>query len=222
MARLIYPGAHRNNGGTIDPPLCYLAEKLVRNTFSFMPGPFMYLYVRSFKEKVTVKKTLPYILLFIVLCIFFYKYTSYLANKYPGAVTVPEEALRSIIPLFIFIARYGILFTFYFISRRELNLYQRSIKYLFSETSRIDMNWVRWLINGHLVIVICSAAIYFLMVKFIDQFYLMYLINIAIATPYIYGISYKGLTQPTIWQKAKKPACYHRQRGNDPQNKQNF
>ncbi len=169
---------------------------------SFMPGILMWLYIRSFKERITFKKTLPWILLYLALNVFHYLYLDYLGKKYPGSLTVPEEAFRSFIPKIIFTVRYGLLFIFYFLSRRELNLYQRTIKNVFSETSHIDMNWVRWLINGYLFIVICSVILYFLMAKYIDQFYLLYLINIAIATPYIYGISYKGLTQPTIWQKA--------------------
>src|SRR5688572_6442236 len=32
---------------------------------SFMPGPLMYLYIRSFKEKITLKKASPWILFFI-------------------------------------------------------------------------------------------------------------------------------------------------------------
>jgi AraC-like DNA-binding protein len=169
---------------------------------SFMPGILMYYYIRSFKEKITFRKTWYWLLFFIVMNIVQYLYLDYLGGKYPHSKTVPEEVFRTPVAYFIFLTRYALLFTFYFLSRRELNLYQRSIKHVFSETSRIDMNWVRLLINGYLVIVICSVIIYFLMTKYVDQFYLMYLINIAIATPYLYGISYKGLTQPTIWQKA--------------------
>ena len=169
---------------------------------SYLPGPLMYLYIRSFKEKIGFKKTWPYLLLFLTLTVLYYLYLDYLGNKYPNQKEIPEEAFRSVIPLIVFTTRYFVLLLFYFLSRRELNIYQRTIKHVFSETSRIDMNWVRWLINGYLFIVVCSVIIYFLMTRYVDQFYLMYLINIAIATPYLYAISYKGLTQPTIWQKA--------------------
>jgi AraC-like DNA-binding protein len=169
---------------------------------SFMPGILMYLYVRSFKEKIGFKKVLPWLLFFVVMNILHYQYLGYLGNKYPNETTFPLEGIRSPISFGIFIIRYTALFLFYFLSLRELNIYQQSIKHVFSETSRIDMSWVRWLINGYLIIIICSALIYFLMAKFVDQFYLMYLVNIAIATPYMYGIAYKGLVQPTIWQKA--------------------
>lgn len=169
---------------------------------SFMPGVLMYYYVRSFKEKITFKKTWPWIVFYVGINIVLYIYYDYLSDKYPDAKTIPAEIFRSAFPFSIFVLRYTLLFTFYFLSRRELTLYQKSIRYVFSDTSRFDMNWVRLLINGYLVILICSVVIYFLMTRFTDQFYLMYLINIAIVVPYLYGISYKGLTQPTIWQKA--------------------
>jgi AraC-like DNA-binding protein len=170
--------------------------------FSYMPGPLMFLYIRSFKEKITFKKIWPYLLFFLFITVAYERFMDYLGNKYPVQKAIPEEAFRSLISQFFFITRYVIFFTFYFLSRRELKIYQKSIKHLFSETSRIDMNWVRWLINGYLFLIVISAFLYFLMMKYTDQFYLLYLINIAIATPYLYGISLKGLTQPTIWQKA--------------------
>jgi AraC-like DNA-binding protein len=51
------------------------------------------------------------------------------------------------------------------------------------------------------------------MTKFSGGFYLLYLINIAIATPYIYMASYKGIIQRTIWQKvsAKEKDSLERQ-----------
>jgi len=85
-------------------------------------------------------------------------------------------------------------------SRRELTFYQRSIHHMFSEISQIDMKWGRWLINGYLLIVITTIVLFPLMMKYPEHFNLLYLINIAIATPYIYIITYKGITQPTIWQ----------------------
>lgn len=170
--------------------------------FTYMPGPMMYLYMRSFKEKITFKTIWPYLVFFLFMTIAYERYMDYLGNKYPIQKEIPQEVFSSPVSQFFVVTRYVIFFGFYFLSRRELNIYQRSIKHLFSETSRLDMNWVRWLINGYLFLIIISAGLYFLMVKYTNQFYLLYLINIAIATPYLYGISLKGLTQPTIWQKA--------------------
>ena len=42
--------------------------------------------------------------------------------------------------------------------------------------------------------------LFFLMTKYRENFYLFYLVSIAMATPYVYIATYKGITQPTIWQ----------------------
>jgi YesN/AraC family two-component response regulator len=42
-----------------------------------------------------------------------------------------------------------------------------------------------------------------LFIRFPDQFALLFLINVAIATPYIYIATYKGITQSTLWQAQK-------------------
>lgn len=39
------------------------------------------------------------------------------------------------------------------------------------------------------------------MVAFPQYFYHLFLLNIALVTPYIYATTYMGITQPTIWQK---------------------
>jgi len=39
------------------------------------------------------------------------------------------------------------------------------------------------------------------MVAFPPYFYQLFLLNIALVTPYIYAATYMGITQPTIWQK---------------------
>ena len=39
------------------------------------------------------------------------------------------------------------------------------------------------------------------MVMYPQYFYQLFLLNIALVTPYIYAAAYMGITQPTIWQK---------------------
>jgi len=78
--------------------------------------------------------------------------------------------------------------------------YQRSIRQLFSETSNIDLQWAKFLVNGYLALVLLFVAVYPLMVKYPDQFNLLLLLNMSLATPYIYVATYKGILQHTIWQ----------------------
>jgi YesN/AraC family two-component response regulator len=91
-------------------------------------------------------------------------------------------------------------FTYYFLSRKALNSYQRSIQNLFSETSRIDLQWARYLVNGYIILISAFLILFPLVLRFPDYFTSLLLVNMAIATPYIYGASYKGIMQPTIWQ----------------------
>ena len=80
--------------------------------------------------------------------------------------------------------------------------YQRSIRHLFSEISRIDLQWGRFLVNGYLVLICTFMVIFPLMRIYPEEFTSLLLLNMAVATPYIYLAVYKGILQPTIWQAA--------------------
>lgn len=171
------------------------------SAFPVLAGPLLYFYVRSFKEEITWRKAAPHLLLFFVFLGGAYLFVQHLAAKFPAAVDFPPEGFRSPVAYLFFVVRYTQLFLYYFLSRRELRSYQKSIRHLFSETSAINLHWVKWLISGFIIIIIASVFIYFLMAKYISHFYTLYLLNIAIATPYIYLATYKGILQPTVWQK---------------------
>ena len=168
--------------------------------FTYLAGPLMYLYIRSYKEAITWRKALPHIIPFFLYFFVSYWWLSYLVSKYAASSQPPEEAFTTTLAIFLVLIRYGQLVLYYFMSRRQLIVYQRSIEQLFSETSRIDLKWVRWLIDGYIIIVITTIVLYPLMLNYQEHFDLLYLINVVIATPYIYLIAYKGITQPTIWQ----------------------
>lgn len=181
-----------------------------RNSFFFGPlpvlvGPLLYLYVRSFRENITFKKAWPHFILFPVFFVAIYWWSEYLNNKYPGATEIPAEGIRAPFSFGLFAVRYIHLISYYFLSRRELKAYQQSIRDQFSNTSRINLDWVKWLSGGFLFIVLASMVSFFMMVKYPENFNLLYVITIAIATPYVYLATYKGITQPTIWQKAQAP-----------------
>src|SRR4030095_2074641 len=89
---------------------------------------------------------------------------------------------------------------YFFLARRVLTSYQKSIHHLFSETSRINLAWVKWLINGYLFLIISLVILFYFVVRYPDQFELLIVINTAIITPYIYLITFKGISQPTLWQ----------------------
>jgi YesN/AraC family two-component response regulator len=94
------------------------------------------------------------------------------------------------------------MIVYYFLAQRTLTSYQKSITHLFSDISKIDLAWARWLINGYLFLIISLLALFYFVVQYPDQFELVIVINTTVITPYIYLITFKGLTQPTLWQTA--------------------
>ena len=166
----------------------------------FLGGPFIYLYLRSFKERITWKKASPHFILFVVFVLLSYINISNLSTKYPDANQPPPEVLSNPLTIFISYAKPVQQLFYYFLCRKVLLSYQRSIQHLFSETSRIGLPWGKLLINGFLILVVAFVIIFPLLLKFPEQFTILLLINMAIATPYIYLITYKGIMQPSIWQ----------------------
>jgi AraC-like DNA-binding protein len=165
-----------------------------------LPGPLLYLYMRSFKERISWRKMWPHFIFFVLFFFLSYWNISWFAAKYPNARQVPAEALRSPTTITLVYLKLGQLLLYYFLSRKTLKSYQRSIAQLFSETSRFDLQWARLLINGFLLLIVTVLALFPLMLKYPQHFNLLLLIDMAIATPYIYIATFKGLIQPTIWQ----------------------
>lgn len=163
-------------------------------------GPLLYLYVRSFKEPITWRKAWPHLILYVLATGGgTYMYFDVM-QKYPDSTYPPPEVIYGPIMMIRSAVRISQLVLYFFLARRALNAYQRSIEHLYSETSRINLAWVQWLINGYLILVCVLIIIFVLIMNFPEHFGLFLLMNTAIVSPYIYIITYKGLTQPTVWQ----------------------
>jgi AraC-like DNA-binding protein len=168
--------------------------------FTVVFGPLLYLYVRSFKEVITWRKAWPHFIFFIVLACFSFVVYNELGSKYPPSHTVPKEVTQhplSFVPVSIRLAQ---RLLYYFLALRALNAYQRSIRHLFSETSRINLNWVRYLINGYFVLVLLTIFFYSLILKRPENFSLWVLCLGAAVSIYIYIATFKGVSQVTLWQ----------------------
>ena len=171
--------------------------------FPLLIGPFLYLYVRSFKETITWRKAWPHFLLFFIFLILDYAFLPSLSDQYPASHQMPQEILldpASDIRITIRIIRNVQMIIYYFLAQRALTSYQKSIHHLFSEVSRINLAWMRWVINGYLFLIISLLILFYFVVQYPDKFELVIVINMAIITPYLYLITFKGLTQPTLWQ----------------------
>jgi len=168
--------------------------------FPLLPGPLLYLYLRSFKERIGWRKILPHLLPFLLFFFPAYWNKSELSSRFPDAKEVPGAVLQSPVTIILMNIRLAIYMVYYFLARKTLITYQRSIHHLFSETSRFDLQWARLLINGYLFLILTFMVIFPLMLRFPGHVNLLMLINMAVATPYIYLATYKGIMQPTIWQ----------------------
>ena len=166
----------------------------------FLTGPFLYLYLRSFKETLTWRKVLPHLIWFVLFFFIAYWNISGLRNKYADAKDLPAEVLNSPRIIIVQYVRFAQQLLYYFLARKTLLSYQHSIRQLFSEISRIDLHWTRFLVNGFLILICAFMVIFPLMRRYPEEFNTLLFLNMAIATPYIYLAVYKGVLQPTIWQ----------------------
>ena len=176
-----------------------------QNSFFIQPvpvltGPLVYLYLRSFKEKISFRKAIPHFIPFILFFFLAYYNISRFARIYPDAKVIPPEAVRSPITILIVYLRPLHQLFYYFLARKVLLSYQRSIRHLFSETNRIELNWARLLVNGYLVLA-CLFMLHFPLVVLFPQHVTKLLwFTFAFGAPYIYLVTIKGMMQPTIWQ----------------------
>ncbi|HEX6426024.1 MAG TPA: helix-turn-helix transcriptional regulator [Niastella sp.] len=165
-----------------------------------LPGPFLYLYIRSFKETITWRKAWPHFVLFFIWLIPTYFNLLKFGRLYPDSEMIPIDALRSPTTIVLIMGRPVLQVVYYFLARRELISYQRSIRHLFSETSRFDLHWAKFLVNGFLILVGAFFVTFPLILNYPNHIYMLLLINMAIGAPYIYMATYLGIKQYTIWQ----------------------
>lgn len=168
--------------------------------FLLLVGPLLYLYVRSFKEVITWQKAWPHFVLFFVYLFLMYWFYAEVKDKYPPTQAVPKEIPRHPLYYIPVAIRSTQRILYYFLSYRVLTSYQRSIHQLFSETSRINLHWVKWLINGYLVLVLVIISFNLLTLKYPQYYSVWVLIIGALVTIYVYLATIKGISQATLWQ----------------------
>ena len=167
--------------------------------FALLQGPLLYFYVRSFKEVITWKKALPHFLPFIIYNFYIGWLSIILGSNYPPTRSMPGEILHNPVTTIAISLRYLQMLTYFLLSYRALNLYRRSIQHLFSETSRIDLSWIKLLLNGYIILVVASIGLYSVALRHSEYLSLLILINTALVTPYMYMAAYKGIYQPAPW-----------------------
>ncbi len=165
-----------------------------------LPGPLLFLYLLSFRQRITWQKALPHFILFVLFFFIVRWNLSVLQQQYPNAEELPASALQRPATLILSCVRSLQQLFYFFLARKALRSYQQGIRHLFSETSRINLSWASFLVNGYLILILTFIAIFPLILRYPEQFNLLLLLNMAVATPYIYIATFKGILQPTIWQ----------------------
>lgn len=189
------------------PMLLPIAERVVNwqvmvfmEPFLTLIGPLLYLYVCSFKERITFAKAWPhFVLFFLSIPLALWNYTT-IGLKFPPSSAVPTVVAQHptlLVPLSVRLVQRTL---YWFMASRALTSYQRSIRQLFSDTSRIDLKWVRWLINGNLFLIFVTIFFFYFMIRYPEYFDWWVLTPGAIVSVYIYLATLKGITQLTLWQ----------------------
>ena len=176
-----------------------------KNSYLFQPiplltGPFLYFYLRGFMETVSWKKIWPHLIPFVAVIFLSYGNITVVGAKYESSIIIPEEFLRSWTTIALQFLKPAQQLIYFYLAVKTLQTYRRSIRQLYSETQKIDLAWCRFLVLGFLVLVLTYVLIFPMIVRYPQKLYLLILINMAVAVPYIYIATVKGLLQHTIWQ----------------------
>jgi AraC-like DNA-binding protein len=178
---------------------CSWQSSFITQPLPLLVGPLLYLYVKSFWQPIDIRKALPHFIFFPVYIIVSYLWFIHLNKNYSSSTALPIETFYKPQAIILCSIPYLHLLLYYFFARSEFRKYKKSINQLFSDTAKMNIGWVTWLINGFLFVIVSSLVIYILMVKFPQHFTMLYFITMAIVTPYIYVTTYKGITQSTLW-----------------------
>lgn len=159
--------------------------------FLLLIFPFLYLYIKSFTQKINGKIVLIHLLSFILYCpllVFLIIYKTPVNTYFQFDMVL---IVLGVVKIF--------LFAYYLVKCwKEINLLQALVKQNFSEVSRKNLKWVKQLvICGCLILLIYSTVMTFIIIN--PEFSYLNLLLIGVVTIYIYFASFKGLTQPAIF-----------------------
>ena len=210
-----YPGGNRKSNMylalhlffvslTLAAPFC---QKLFYNIheradrflepFLLLIYPFLYLYIKSFSEKIKPAASWPHLVPFL-----FYIPLVILSLVYQSELTLWNLSVFGFnISLLVFVLIKIILFGVYlYLCWKELDLLQNLVKDNFSDISRINLNWAGQLIIFGIGILVSYFVVMMLIVSNPELARLNFLL-VTLLTAYIYFASFKGLTQPAIFKK---------------------
>jgi AraC-like DNA-binding protein len=171
--------------------------------FVFLLGPVLYFYTRSvvFRNFAFQRKDLLHILPFIIVTVsyqIFYRFQTEAYQKMiQGSImhqTLPPAFYIS--TLFI----YGHVCAYILAAFRELNFYRREIKQQFSSISKINLEWLTFLLLSVLTILFISIVYTFLPIAGLSQFFEFgFALAFLFVFVFISGVVWRALKQPAIF-----------------------
>ncbi|GAB2668067.1 hypothetical protein GCM10027036_22040 [Flavihumibacter cheonanensis] len=172
----------------------------VTDPLTFLVGPFLYLYVISFTQKIGTRQVLLHLLWAIIYYPIVFVYVK-LVEPFVNAQFAVEASPYAWISLLISSVKFGQLLFYFLLCKRALLVHKKIIADSFSETSKIDLDWVRRVANLYLILVLISIGLYMLTYRYPAQVYTISLVNLVLLSGFLYYVSIKGLLQPAIFRK---------------------
>jgi len=132
----------------------WLVAYLLTESMSYLMGPLFYLYIKSLyqQEDSFLKKHwfhfIPFLLDFVVLTI--PVFITFVIGK--PTFQYLENMNDTMFPYYDWLFQGLFTFTYIFIAYRLFKKYQDALKLNFSNLSRFDLNWVKYLLIGALII----------------------------------------------------------------------
>lgn len=211
---LLYPGGNRSSNKYLALHVLFISTALAApfsqklfyhissradrftEPFLLLIYPFLYLYIKSFSEKikpVTVSRHLIPFFLFTPLVLFSLYFQEDLSQW-----SFSTFGFNFILLLFVLVKI--LLFGIYlYACWKEIDRLQAMIKENFSETSRINLNWAKQLILAGCGLL--AAYIFVMLLILVNPVWMkLNFLMVSLLTAYIYFASFKGLTQPAIFK----------------------
>jgi AraC-like DNA-binding protein len=166
--------------------------------FPYLYGPLIYIYVKiigsenkEFKKKYWLH-FIPYLIVLIAVFIFFFfEDAAFKIGLFERKFKMFAAQLTS-----MFIPFHGIIYTYF--SIREVSIFNRKIKYSYSNIDKINLNWLAYLAFGALIIWLIVVISYIVQAIFGHSNIGGYAIYFGVSV-LVYIIGYKSLTQPEVY-----------------------
>lgn len=180
------------------PALAHLEDGL-----AFLLGPLLYFYTRSVVYKYFRLKAsqlyhlLPFVLVTAIFQVYYHSQS--VEEKLFIQRAISERQLPAGFYITVFFV-YGHVFTYFLLALREIRIYQRGIRELFSSTEKVSLKWLRFIIYTMMGILLISlvnvmAPYIGLEIWFLPTFAIL----VGLFFLFVNAVVFKGLQQPEIF-----------------------